>query len=404
MQLSVHIYRRTLTAALAALVTCALVLGQSNIDKLGALGDSLTDEYLEQPYGSYADCWTELLVLHREIDMGPTAAEAGQPGGTWGEPRRTGYEHNWARYGATTNSMLNSGQHTGLANAVLTQGVTHAAMFIGGNDFSPWLGCYDEIYSGEWNQHDIDAWIAGRIGNITTALNTTVPTGVQMVVVNIPDFSIMPLVWSSFPDPVRRDAVAAAVEQANAHVRDLAAEYDLALVDMYALTKAMFGPNQNQREHLLVGNVNIELLVASGSNPLAAWVADGVHPRTVVQGIAANAILTALNLAYDANVTLFTEEEILTNGNLAYGGADTLEAQIGPYGHYVTVFGVPGDVDDDGDVDLNDLAALLAAYGSCAGEPEYNPDADLDDSGCVGLTDLATLLSNYGAGSNRPPA
>ncbi|MBU0637574.1 MAG: hypothetical protein KKB50_01815 [Planctomycetes bacterium] len=399
MHLSGSIHRRALTAALAALVTCALAPGQSNIDKLGAMGDSLTDEYLEQMYGSYADCWTELLVLHREIDMGPTAAEAGQPGGTWGEPRRTGYEHNWARAGATTGSMLAAGQHTGLANAVLTQGVTHAAMFIGGNDFSPWFGCYDEIYYGEWTQHDIDAWIAGRIGNITTALNTTVPTGVQMVVVNIPDFSIMPYVWSSFPDPVRRDAVAAAVEQANADIRDLAAEHDLALLDMYALTKAMFGPNQDQHEHLLVGNVEIELLIASGSNPLAGWVADGVHPRSVVQGIGANAILTALNLAYDANVTLFTEEELLTNGDLTYGGVDTLEAQIGPYEAYVTVFGTPGDLDDDGDVDLNDLAALLAAYGSCAGEPEYNPDADLDDSGCVGLPDLAILLSNYGAGS-----
>ena len=56
-------------------------------------------------------------------------------------------------------------------------------------------------------------------------------------------------------------------------------------------------------------------------------------------------------------------------------------------------------MDDDGDVDLNDLATLLAAYGSCVGEPEYNPDADLDASGCVDLPDLALLLSNYGAGS-----
>jgi hypothetical protein len=58
-----------------------------------------------------------------------------------------------------------------------------------------------------------------------------------------------------------------------------------------------------------------------------------------------------------------------------------------------------GDVDRDGDVDVSDLAALLAAYNACSGDPSYNPAADFDDSGCVGLPDLAALLGNYGAGT-----
>jgi hypothetical protein len=56
----------------------------------------------------------------------------------------------------------------------------------------------------------------------------------------------------------------------------------------------------------------------------------------------------------------------------------------------------PGDVDGDGDTDLNDLAALLAAYGSFVGQPNYNPAADFDDDGDVDLTDLAFLLADYG--------
>ncbi len=55
----------------------------------------------------------------------------------------------------------------------------------------------------------------------------------------------------------------------------------------------------------------------------------------------------------------------------------------------------PGDVNGDGSVDMSDLAALLAAYGSCVGDPEYDPDADLDDSGCVDLTDLAAVTGNF---------
>jgi hypothetical protein len=58
-----------------------------------------------------------------------------------------------------------------------------------------------------------------------------------------------------------------------------------------------------------------------------------------------------------------------------------------------------GDLDGDGDVDLTDLAGLLAAYGACEGDLSYNPAADFDGSGCVDLSDLAALLANYGFGT-----
>jgi hypothetical protein len=56
----------------------------------------------------------------------------------------------------------------------------------------------------------------------------------------------------------------------------------------------------------------------------------------------------------------------------------------------------PGDVDGDGDVDLGDLAILLASYGTAEGDAGYNPAADLDGDGMIGLSDLAALLSVYG--------
>ena len=64
--------------------------------------------------------------------------------------------------------------------------------------------------------------------------------------------------------------------------------------------------------------------------------------------------------------------------------------------HLPDCIGCPGDVDGDGDTDLSDLAALLAAYGSTTGDPSYNPDADFDGDGDVDLSDLAFLLADYG--------
>ena len=55
-----------------------------------------------------------------------------------------------------------------------------------------------------------------------------------------------------------------------------------------------------------------------------------------------------------------------------------------------------GDIDGDCDVDLSDLAELLARYGACSGDPQYLMAADLDASGCINISDLAALLAHYG--------
>jgi hypothetical protein len=50
---------------------------------------------------------------------------------------------------------------------------------------------------------------------------------------------------------------------------------------------------------------------------------------------------------------------------------------------------LPGDLDGDGDVELDDLAMLLASYG-------LDDGGDVDGDGDTDLSDLAALLANYG--------
>lgn len=80
-----------------------------------------------------------------------------------------------------------------------------------------------------------------------------------------------------------------------------------------------------------------------------------------------------------------------------YAGAFTCDS---PTIHYIaTLTGeveppCPGDLDGDNDVDLADLAQLLANYGMTSGA--VYEDGDLDGDGDVDLSDLAALLAVYG--------
>lgn len=392
--------RCAVTALGAALFLASTVHGQ--IARLGAIGDSLTDEYLEEGgYGSGSRSWSELLVQERGISMGPTAAAAGA--GYWGEPRRSGYEDNWARFGITTDGSLGAGAHTGLASGVTLRGVSHAAMFIGGNDFAPWaLGTYSNIYWDVWTPAETQNWLDSRIANYRVFLDTLRPTGVRLVLMSVIDFSAMPYIWEGdFPDAARRDRVSTALAAFRDRVRALADEYDCVFLDMYALTKDIYGPNSALRAALLIGNVPIMLTSRDdGASPATGWVSDGIHPNTVVQGVWANAVIAALNFAYDADVSPFSEQELLAHDGLSYGGSDTLGAVIPSFGPYIYNFApafCPGDADGNRAVSFSDITATLNAWGAnyfpgtSGGLGDSNGDASVD------FADITRILTTWGA-------
>jgi hypothetical protein len=321
----------------------------AQIGALGVMGDSLSDEYFEEAYSTYATNWVPQLVVHRSVSAGPTAAAAGQPSGTWGSPRRTGYEFNWAFSGDTSADLLARGQHTGLAAQVVPFGITHAVLAIGANDFNPDFiayptAAYYNIYNGSWSASQISNYVAQTLTNIETALATVVTTGVRMAVFNILDYGKTPAVYNNFfyTNGTKRERVSAVMQQVNTGLAGLAQKWQVPLVDAFGLQKTIFGANTNLQSVLSIGNVTINLQQSdtdpiNNPNRTAAFVADKAHPHTNIQGLFANMALEALWLGYETPVSLFTEQEILSHAGLTYGGQDTLAAEIGAYSNYIVL-------------------------------------------------------------------
>ncbi len=130
---------------------------------------------------------------------------------------------------------------------------------------------------------------------------------------------------------------------------------------------------------------------ASGSAYVFEMPIDGWEDMTETVKLTASD--AAENDLFGLSVSISADNAIIGAPNDDDNGEDSGSAYVF---YLPDCIGCAGDVDGDGDTDLSDLAALLGAYGSSIGEPEYNPGADFDSDGDVDLSDLAFLLADYG--------
>jgi hypothetical protein len=57
---------------------------------------------------------------------------------------------------------------------------------------------------------------------------------------------------------------------------------------------------------------------------------------------------------------------------------------------------LPGDINNDGIVDVLDAIALATAYHARKGDPNWNPTADLNNDGVIDIFDAIILANNFG--------
>ena len=282
---------------------------------IGFLSDSNTDEYRAEdnraagtPYGATTLNWAELLVKKRGLDAGPW--------GTWGEPRRSGYAYNWSRSGATADSMITGGQHTGLAAQIAAGQVEYAIIYIGTNDFNTWNGTYNDVYSGNLNGAQLQAKIDTIVARITTAVNTLQAAGhPKIVLANFADPGQSSTFMTTFPSATGRARVTNTILSINAQLDTLVAAKGIVLADLYHFGSSWLS-RSDANGNLLIGGQAINTLV-KGDEPHHLQLNDSVgHMGTVASGLLANFFINSLSQGYGMPITPFSDTEILTNSGI----------------------------------------------------------------------------------------
>ena len=302
----------------AVVVVCAAggAMGQTDFTVISALGDSLTDTPPER---------------------GPNHAQQ--------IAEKLGVElNNFALIGATSTSLLETGQHTDAVDA----GTTFAFLWIGANDLL--------FVNLELNALGFYFFVPGVIENWEAAADALQAGGATVITANLPDLSRLAGSAES------ADAIAAVSEFDSqtilANVRGgtiafnealaaSAAQRGIPVVDVFSLFTDLM-----DEEGTVCGQA-----VGLPPNRGAATdlFFDEIHPSSFGMGLVTNAFIAVMNDEFDADLTFLTEEHL---GTLA--GLDVCDVDPPP---------VDDDADDDGVIDDEDL---------CPGEDDL---LDTDDDG-----------------------
>lgn len=275
---------------------------------IGVIGDSQSDEYRADDnrgdnYPSVTYNWVEILSQHRHLNFG-----------TWGtraEPRRTGYAYNWARSGATALSMIESGQHIGLAQQVKEGKVNLVIISIGANDYAPYLteDGYEYIYEGALSAADGINKRNKLVANIKTAIDTIQTAGKpKILLILIPDWGQNLGIQVVFPLPQQRQQVTTTITDTNNDLILLAKHYNITTINPNTFYRETIQKQQKGKLH--VDSVTMERLLLT-NDPKNMFLSDGIHLGTILNGLFTNKIISVLNTQYGTKIDILSEKEII---------------------------------------------------------------------------------------------
>jgi lysophospholipase L1-like esterase len=146
--------------------------------------------------------------------------------------------------------------------------------------------------------------------NIETVVDTVTHAGnVHMVIVDVPNFTVTPYFRENVTtNHTQTKRMSDAIEALNEQIVEFAAPRGIPVVDLDGLYQLTQHP-----------------LTLGGAQVTGQFTPDGLHLRTALQGVFANAILEALHVAYGEHVAnlQLTDEEILDRAGIDHGPGRT---------------------------------------------------------------------------------
>lgn len=266
---------------------------------LAIIGDSGQDEYAAPENNRPAINWVEHLAL--------SGLPVGQ-WGYWGGSRRTGYEYNWARSGATSAQAL-ADQYPGVLAQLQAGTVSHVLIQVGDNDLH--AGLATSIYAGQPVNYGALDYIASNIAAAANGLGAVAPG--RVVVAAPQDFIGLDLIpdpeHALLTDPAGLQRVVDAMAWLNARTHS----YLSANVIWFDWNAAMSARLAQVRtgDVLTLAGQNVMIRVR-GSGPLNGYVDDSyMHAETALSGIFAQIYLDAMRSYWGLNLPVLTDTEIM---------------------------------------------------------------------------------------------
>jgi hypothetical protein len=116
-------------------------------------------------------------------------------------------------------------------------------------------------------------------------------------------------------------------------------------------------------------------------------------------------ILLGVKLGYGLDMTSqssssyprnYTDKAVATGwSKTSYTG--TVNGPVTAKGMFVAYAKVVGDVDNDGHVDITDLALVATSFGAAQGSSNWNSAADLNNDGRIDIADLSIVAAYFGS-------